>query len=348
MSGGRGATAAGRSGDGWTTAVLVCATVVTVAGCGSGAPPSPASPAVPALTASATAPPPAPSATAGGDTGSAPDPNAPEVNAAGDIPDNQVFVPFTTPDGALVVSVPQGWARSSDGPATVFTDKFNSVRIEDAPRHQRPTSPVARRGRAAAAGVGPGLHARGRAHGAAHRRQRGTITYEATPPRTPSRPGPCASRWSATPSGTTARRRCSRCRARRARTTWTRGGSSRLPAVAAVSSAAGNLVVAPPATPVSAAVAARSLYRSSGPVRRRPWPCRGFARGRAGELVAIVGPSGSGKSTLLSCLAGLDEPDGGTVWIEGRRIATGSNRCGSGCVPSGSGTWASRRTSSRT
>jgi putative ABC transport system ATP-binding protein len=37
----------------------------------------------------------------------------------------------------------------------------------------------------------------------------------------------------------------------------------------------------------------------------------------AGELVAITGPSGSGKSTLLNCLAGLDEPDGGTVRIEG-------------------------------
>ncbi|HEV7523995.1 MAG TPA: ABC transporter ATP-binding protein [Acidimicrobiia bacterium] len=37
----------------------------------------------------------------------------------------------------------------------------------------------------------------------------------------------------------------------------------------------------------------------------------------AGELVAITGPSGSGKSTLLNCLAGLDEPDGGTVRIDG-------------------------------
>ena len=40
----------------------------------------------------------------------------------------------------------------------------------------------------------------------------------------------------------------------------------------------------------------------------------------AGEFVAVVGPSGSGKSTLMSCLAGLDEPDGGTVRIAGTRI----------------------------
>ncbi|WP_426571688.1 ABC transporter ATP-binding protein [Aquihabitans sp. McL0605] len=32
-----------------------------------------------------------------------------------------------------------------------------------------------------------------------------------------------------------------------------------------------------------------------------------------GEVVAVTGPSGSGKSTLIACLAGLDEPDGGTV-----------------------------------
>jgi putative ABC transport system ATP-binding protein len=40
----------------------------------------------------------------------------------------------------------------------------------------------------------------------------------------------------------------------------------------------------------------------------------------AGEVVAITGPSGSGKSTLLACLAGLDEPDGGTVRIAGERL----------------------------
>ena len=41
----------------------------------------------------------------------------------------------------------------------------------------------------------------------------------------------------------------------------------------------------------------------------------------AGEMVAISGPSGSGKSTLLACLAGLDEPDGGVVSIEGERLS---------------------------
>jgi putative ABC transport system ATP-binding protein len=41
----------------------------------------------------------------------------------------------------------------------------------------------------------------------------------------------------------------------------------------------------------------------------------------AGEVVAVTGPSGSGKSTLLACLAGLDEPDGGVVRIQGERLS---------------------------
>lgn len=39
-----------------------------------------------------------------------------------------------------------------------------------------------------------------------------------------------------------------------------------------------------------------------------------------GELIALIGPSGSGKSTLLLCLAGLDEPDGGEVFVEEQRM----------------------------
>lgn len=45
-----------------------------------------------------------------------------------------------------------------------------------------------------------------------------------------------------------------------------------------------------------------------------------------GELVAIVGPSGSGKSTFLHLLAGLDRPDSGQVFLEGREISSLSER----------------------
>ncbi len=35
----------------------------------------------------------------------------------------------------------------------------------------------------------------------------------------------------------------------------------------------------------------------------------------AREFTAVMGPSGSGKSTLMHCLAGLDNPTGGQVWL---------------------------------
>lgn len=41
----------------------------------------------------------------------------------------------------------------------------------------------------------------------------------------------------------------------------------------------------------------------------------------AGEMVAVTGPSGSGKSTLLACLAGLDDPDGGIVHLNGEPLS---------------------------
>ena len=44
----------------------------------------------------------------------------------------------------------------------------------------------------------------------------------------------------------------------------------------------------------------------------------------AGQILAIMGPSGSGKSTLLGLIAGLDNPTGGKIQIDGTEI-TGLN-----------------------
>ena len=40
----------------------------------------------------------------------------------------------------------------------------------------------------------------------------------------------------------------------------------------------------------------------------------------AGEVVCVIGPSGSGKSTLLRCVNRLEEPNSGTILIEGEDI----------------------------
>ena len=58
-----------------------------------------------------------------------------------------------------------------------------------------------------------------------------------------------------------------------------------------------------------------------------PEPLRDLSLSIAsGESLAIVGPSGSGKTTLLQILGGLTRPSAGTVRIEGRDLATLSDR----------------------
>jgi putative ABC transport system ATP-binding protein len=42
---------------------------------------------------------------------------------------------------------------------------------------------------------------------------------------------------------------------------------------------------------------------------------------KKGEFIAIMGPSGSGKSTLLNCLAAIDTPTMGDIFINGQNIA---------------------------
>jgi len=47
---------------------------------------------------------------------------------------------------------------------------------------------------------------------------------------------------------------------------------------------------------------------------------------KAGEMVAVMGPSGCGKSTLLHMLGCLDEPDGGEIWLDGKRVDNLGNK----------------------
>lgn len=75
------------------------------------------------------------------------------------------------------------------------------------------------------------------------------------------------------------------------------------------------MAVAPPA------IEARELYRFYHIGDEETLALRGVSLiVNPGEMVAVVGPSGSGKSTLMACLAGLDEPDGGFVYVNGERL----------------------------
>jgi ABC-type lipoprotein export system ATPase subunit len=47
---------------------------------------------------------------------------------------------------------------------------------------------------------------------------------------------------------------------------------------------------------------------------------------KPGEMVAVMGASGSGKTTLLNTLSGLDEIDAGLIEIDGRNLATMSDK----------------------
>jgi hypothetical protein len=73
------------------------------------------------------------------------DPNAKEVSPAGDIPDNQAFVAYSPPSADYSVKVPEGWARSAAGGAVTFTDKLNSIRMEEGAATGGPSAAAARR-----------------------------------------------------------------------------------------------------------------------------------------------------------------------------------------------------------
>ncbi|MFH8634957.1 ABC transporter ATP-binding protein [Streptomyces lydicus] len=74
-------------------------------------------------------------------------------------------------------------------------------------------------------------------------------------------------------------------------------------------------------------LSARSLYRFFRAGEEETFALQGVGlEVERGETVAVTGPSGSGKTTLLNCLAGLDEPDGGTVRVVGERLSHRAER----------------------
>lgn len=70
------------------------------------------------------------------------------------------------------------------------------------------------------------------------------------------------------------------------------------------------------------ALEAQNLYQFYRAGEEETLALRGVSlKVEPGTTVAVLGPSGSGKSTLLRCLAGLDEPAGGTVFVRGERVS---------------------------
>jgi hypothetical protein len=55
-----------------------------------------------------------------------------------------VFVDHTAPGSRVHFQVPEGWAATTQGPVTTFTDKYNSISIEVRPRASAPTVASAR------------------------------------------------------------------------------------------------------------------------------------------------------------------------------------------------------------
>src|SRR5437764_498137 len=66
---------------------------------------------------------------------------------------------------------------------------------------------------------------------------------------------------------------------------------------------------------------ARDLFQSFRMGARKIEVLRGISiEVRSGEAVFLCGASGAGKTTLLYTLAGLERPEFGTVFFEGRQL----------------------------
>jgi len=68
-----------------------------------------------------------------------PAPRVTESNPPGDIPDNMAYVAFSPAGGGYSVKIPEGWARTSGGSTTSFTDKLNHIEVSTAAAPRQPS-----------------------------------------------------------------------------------------------------------------------------------------------------------------------------------------------------------------
>ena len=100
---------------------VVLAALLVLAGCGSSTKTT-----VPTVSGTTTTTPSAPPATTASPSALQAEANA---TAAGDIPDNQVFLTFRNSAAGYSLKYPEGWAQRGGGKALTFRDKNNIVRV---------------------------------------------------------------------------------------------------------------------------------------------------------------------------------------------------------------------------
>jgi hypothetical protein len=72
-------------------------------------------------------------------TGSSQAPVAAESNPPGDIPDTTVYVTYQSPQGHLLIKVPEGWSRKTTPASATFTSNLNSISVAWMPMAAPPT-----------------------------------------------------------------------------------------------------------------------------------------------------------------------------------------------------------------
>ena len=232
----------------------------------------------------------------------------------GDIPDNQVFVPYALRRRPVVGRrCPKGGHGPTAATRWSFTDHYNSVTVAVGRRRRRrrPSTAAGTTGLADVASdptfhlvdVQPVTRKAGR-RGRWRRYEIGS----APNPVTGKKALLAVERYAFVHNGTT----------RRADAVGAKGADNVDPWKTVSDSLHVDVVSG---TPTVAARGPIELYRFYHAGDDETLALRGVSlRARPRRVRRRHRPSGSGKSTLLACLAGLDEPDGGFVRVAGRMI----------------------------